>query len=155
MSSTQSAAPQLTTDPPDGGRGAGFKLAALATGFVMSIVDTTVINVAGYSIRLHLHLGVGTLTWAVDGYTLSFASLLLLAGSLATRYGAKRVYQAGILIFVAASLLCALAPDGGVLVAGRLVQGVGAALCMPSSLGLLAASFPDQKQRSKMIGLWS
>lgn len=153
MSTTQPAAPPLTSAAPS--QHAGLKLAALAAGFVMSIVDTTVINVAGPSIRAHLGLSVGTLTWAVDGYTLSFASLLLLAGSLATRYGAKRVYQTGILIFIAASLWCGLAPDGGMLVAGRLIQGVGAALCMPSSLGLLAASFPDAKQRSKMIGYWS
>lgn len=155
MSTTQPAAPPLTAADTAPRQHAGLKLTALAAGFVMSIVDTTVINVAGNSIRLNLRLGVGQLTWAVDGYTLSFASLLLLAGSLATRFGAKRVYQIGILVFIGASLWCGLSPDGASLVAGRLVQGVGAALCMPSSLGLLAATFPDARQRAKMIGLWS
>lgn len=135
--------------------GAGVKLLALAAGFVMAIVDTTVINVAGARIQHHLELSLAGLTWVVDGYTLTFASLLLLAGALANRFGAKPVYLWGTGIFVAASACCGLAPSGPVLIIGRLVQGVGAAACMPSSLALLANSFPDPKQRARMVGLWS
>lgn len=137
------------------GGAAGLRIAGLAAGFVMSIVDTTVINVAGPEIQRRVGVSLAGLTWVVDGYTLSFAALLLLAGSLANRFGAKSVYLTGITIFVAASLLCGVAPNGAILITGRLVQGVGAALCMPSSLALLTNTFTDPKQRAKMVGVWA
>ena len=135
--------------------GSGITLTALAAGYVMAVLDTTVINVAGPSISTQLGIGLDALTWAVDGYTLTFASLLLLAGSLADRLGAKRVYLAGLALFVLASLACGLAPTGTVLVAARLVQGVAAALFLPSSLSLLTASFTESRQRARMLGLWA
>ncbi|MEZ0090273.1 MFS transporter [Streptacidiphilus sp. EB129] len=134
---------------------AGWRLLALAAGFVMAAVDATVVNVAGESLRQRLGLGLSQLTWVVDGYTLTFAALLLLAGSLADRFGARRLYLAGMTVFGLASLACALAPDGSALVGARLVQGAGAALFMPSSLTLLTASFPDPQRRARMVALWS
>ena len=133
----------------------GLQLLALAAGFVMAAVDATVVNVAGKTLEQRLHLGLSQLTWVVDGYTLTFAALLLLAGSLADRFGAKRLYLSGMALFVVASLACALAPSGGALVGARLVQGAGAALFMPSSLTLLTASFPDPARRARMVALWS
>ncbi|ROS43386.1 DHA2 family methylenomycin A resistance protein-like MFS transporter [Amycolatopsis thermoflava] len=133
----------------------GLKLAALATGFVMASLDVTVVNVAGSAIQQQLHASLSELTWIVDGYVLVFASLLMLAGGLANRFGARAVYLAGMAVFFAASLACALAPTAGVLIAARLVQGAGAALFMPSSLSLLVFSFPDKRQRTRMLGLWS
>jgi MFS transporter, DHA2 family, methylenomycin A resistance protein len=156
---TESTAPTAPAGPAEAGSlstsAAAVTIIGLAAGFVMSIVDTTVINVAGPEIQRRLGVTLPGLTWVVDGYTLAFASLLLLAGSLATRFGAKGVYLKGIALFVLASALCAMAPGGGVLVAGRLLQGVGAALCMPSSLALLTNSFPQPEQRARMVGLWS
>jgi MFS transporter, DHA2 family, methylenomycin A resistance protein len=134
---------------------AGLQLVALAAGFVMAAVDTTVVNVAGRTLQQKLGLGLSELTWVVDGYTLAFAALLLLAGSLADRYGAKRLYLAGMAVFVLASLGCSLAPDGTLLVAARLVQGAGAALFMPSSLTLFTVAFPDPARRARMVALWS
>ncbi|PGU10501.1 MFS transporter, partial [Bacillus thuringiensis] len=81
--------------------------------------------------------------------------LLLAGGALANQYGAKNMYMVGLIIFVFASLLCAIATNGDTLIIGRVLQGVGAALFMPSSLSLLVVSFPDEKKRAKMFGIWS
>lgn len=147
---TEQAAPAVL-----GRAAAGLRIVGLAAGFVMSIVDTTVINVAGPRLQEQLGLSLAGLTWVVDGYTLTFASLLLLGGSLANRFGARRVFLTGIATFVTASVLAGAAPAGGVLIAARLLQGVGASLSIPSSLGLLANTFPDTRQRARIVGLWS
>ncbi|WP_234468370.1 MFS transporter [Streptomyces sp. MBT62] len=133
----------------------GLRLTALATGFVMAALDVTVVNVAGSAIQEQLHASLPELTWIVDGYVLVFSSLLLLAGGLANRLGAKTVYLWGMAVFFVASLGCALAPNAAVLISARLLQGVGAALFMPSSLSLLVFSFPEKRQRTRMLGLWS
>ncbi|MES4907893.1 MULTISPECIES: MFS transporter [unclassified Streptomyces] len=133
----------------------GAQLLALALGFVMATLDVTIINVAGPQLRSGLDLTLSGLTWVVDGYVLVFASLLLLAGSLAGRFGARRIYLAGLGLFTAASLVCAVAPVAGVLVAGRLAQGAGAALFMPSSLTLLMNAFPGGPERTRVLGIWS
>ncbi|MFK4271545.1 MFS transporter [Streptomyces milbemycinicus] len=133
----------------------GVQLLALALGFVMATLDVTIINVAGPELRSGLELSLSGLTWVVDGYVLVFASLLLLAGSLAGRFGARRIYLVGLGLFTAASLVCAVAPVAGVLVAGRLAQGAGAALFMPSSLTLLMNAFPGGPERTRVLGLWS
>lgn len=128
---------------------------SVAVGFVMAALDATVVNVAGTSIENSLHLGLSSLTWVIDGYMLAFASLLLLAGAIGSRFGAKKVYLVGLAGFTAASLACALAPTGGALVAARVVQGVAAALFLPGSLVLLVHSFPDPAKRARMVALWS
>lgn len=133
----------------------GLRLTALATGFVMAALDVTVVNVAGSAIQEQLHASLPELTWIVDGYVLVFSSLLLLAGGLANRLGAKNVYLCGMAVFFVASLGCALAPNAAVLIGARLLQGVGAALFMPSSLSLLVFSFPEKRERTRMLGLWS
>jgi DHA2 family methylenomycin A resistance protein-like MFS transporter len=137
-----------------GGEG-GARLLALAAGFVMSALDATVVNVAGDTLRHRLGVSLSQLTWVVDGYTLAFAALILLSGSLADRFGAKRLYLSGMAVFLAASLACGLAPDGSFLIAARLAQGSGAALFMPSSLTLLTASFPEPERRARIVALWS
>jgi DHA2 family methylenomycin A resistance protein-like MFS transporter len=132
-----------------------LKITALAAGFVMASLDTTVMQVAGATIQTRLHASLSQLTWAVDGYVLAFAALLMLAGGLANRVGARRVYMWGMAIFSVASLACALAPGIEVLIAARLLQGAGAALFMPSSLALLVRAFPDARERTKVLGVWS
>lgn len=133
----------------------GLTITALATGFVMAQLDVTVVNVAGAAIQEDLRASLTELTWIVDGYVLIFGSLLMLGGGLANRIGAKATYLYGMAIFFVASLVCALAPNAGLLVAARLVQGAGAALFMPSSLSLLVFAFPEKRQRTRMLGLWS
>ncbi len=137
---------------PDRG---GLRIAALATGFVMATLDVTVVNVAGATIQARLHTSLTQLTWIIDGYVLVFASLLILAGGLANRVGARTIYMWGMGVFILASLACALAPNAGMLIAARLVQGAGAALFMPSSLSLLVLSFPEKRERTRVLGLWS
>ncbi|MBH1933877.1 DHA2 family efflux MFS transporter permease subunit [Streptomyces sp. AV19] len=155
-SRSRTAAPDpAPASAPAAPRRQGLQLLALALGFVMAVLDTTIMNVAGPSLRGGLHLSLSGLTWVISGYILVFASLLLLAGSLAGRYGARRTYLAGLALFTAASLLCAAAPTAGVLLAGRLLQGAGAALFMPSSLTLLLAAFPGTRERARVLGLWS
>ncbi|MEU8786940.1 MFS transporter [Streptomyces sp. NPDC048637] len=133
----------------------GAQLLVLALGFVMASLDTGIMNVAANDLRARLGLTMSGLTWVVDGYVLAFAALLLLAGSLAKRFGARRIYLVGLAVFTAASLLGAVAPNGAVLVAARFVQGAGAALFMPSSLSLLMNAFPEPARRAKILGIWS
>ncbi|WP_171166409.1 MFS transporter [Streptomyces sp. I05A-00742] len=151
----RAAAPAAAPATPAAPRRQGLQLLALALGFVMAVLDTTIMNVAGPSLRSGLDLSLSGLTWVVSGYILVFASLLLLAGSLASRYGARKIYLTGLALFSVASLICATAPTAGLLVAGRLLQGAGAALFMPSSLTLLLAAFPGARERARVLGLWS
>jgi DHA2 family methylenomycin A resistance protein-like MFS transporter len=132
-----------------------MRITALAAGFVMASVDATVMQIAGATIQERLDAPLSRLTWAVDGYVLTFAALLMLAGGLAGRLGARKVYLWGMAVFFAASLAAALAPAIEVLIAARLVQGAGAALFMPSSLALLVRAFPDPRARTRALGLWS
>ncbi|MFF8730134.1 MFS transporter [Streptomyces sp. NPDC015171] len=152
---------ETSAAPADGARtggpnaSSGLKIAALATGFVMATLDVTIVNVAGATLQERLGAGLTQLTWIVDGYILTFASLLMLAGGLANRRGPKTVYMWGMGLFILASLACALSPSPEVLIAARMLQGAGAALFMPSSLSLLVSSFPEKRQRTRMLGLWS
>lgn len=130
-------------------------LATLACGFVMAMIDVTAVNVALSDIARDLAIPLSGLVWVVDGYTLTFAALLLAGGALADRYGPKAVYQGGLGVFILGSVLCGTAPDGVFLTAARLLQGAGAALFMPSSLSLLTHSFDDEQVRTRMLGMWS
>ncbi|WP_272942496.1 MFS transporter [Herbaspirillum sp. CF444] len=130
-------------------------LITLAIGFVMAMLDVTVVNVGLSSIEKSLATPLSMLVWIVDGYTLSFAAMLLVGGALADRYGAKNIYLLGLVLFVVASLLCGAAPNGGMLVAARLLQGLGAAFFMPSSLSLLTHVYEDDRVRARMLGVWS
>ncbi|MFJ6747444.1 MFS transporter [Streptomyces sp. NPDC091266] len=145
---------QLPEVPRPAARG-GVQLLVLALGFVMASLDTGIMNVASHDLRARLGLTMSGLTWVVDGYVLAFAALLLLAGALAQRFGARRIYLIGLAVFTAASLLGAAAPNGTALVAARFAQGAGAALFMPSSLSLLMNAFPEPARRAKILGIWS
>ena len=132
-----------------------FPLLALAIGCVMAMLDVTVVNVALPSIGAQLGTPLSGLVWIVDGYTLAFAALLLAAGALSDLYGARPVYLAGLALFTLASLLCGAAPSTGLLVTARLLQGVGAALFMPSSLSLLMHAYQVPEVRGRMLAAWS
>jgi len=133
------------------------RLALLATslGFAMICLDVTVVNVALARIRDALSVAPTELEWVLNAYTLAFASLLLSAGALGDRLGGRRVFVAGFVMFTLASVVCGLAPNAFALVAARGVQGVGAALCVPSSLALLSASFPDPRARARAVSIWA
>ncbi len=130
-------------------------LAATSLGFVVVQLDVTIVNVALQRIGMTIGGGVANLQWVVDAYTLAFASLILTAGALGDRLGAKRVFMAGFVIFTAASAICGLAPNLVALIAGRVLQGLGAAVLVPCSLALLNNTFRDKEGRAKAVAAWA
>ncbi|MER5749192.1 MFS transporter [Streptomyces sp. NPDC002088] len=123
-------------------------------GSSMAMLDSTVVNVALPTIGRDLDASLSALQWTVNAYMVTLAGLILLGGSLGDRYGRRKIFVLGVVWFAAASLLCGLAPNVGVLVAARALQGIGGALLTPGSLALIQASFhPDDRGRA--VGLWS
>lgn len=149
MNTTTTTAAPMRQVPPL------LMLMTLAIGFVMAMIDVTAVNTALGDISASLSVPLTGLVWVVDGYTLTFAALLMAGGALADRFGPKTVYQGGLSVFILGSILCAVAPSGNALIAARLLQGVGAALFMPSSLSLLTHAYEDQATRARMLGTWS
>jgi DHA2 family methylenomycin A resistance protein-like MFS transporter len=130
-------------------------LAAMSLGFVVVQLDVTVVNVAVKSIGGSLGGGVAGLQWVVSAYTIAFAALILTAGAAGDRFGAKRVFCAGFAVFVLASLGCAIAPTLDILIFARVFQGLGAAILVPCSLALLNHAYPEEKERTRAIGIWA
>jgi EmrB/QacA subfamily drug resistance transporter len=124
----------------------------LASGMVF--IDGTVVNVALPALQQAFDAGVAQAQWVVEAYALLLTALLLLGGSLGDRYGRRRIFGAGVLVFGVASVLCGLAQSMVQLIAARALQGVGGALLVPGSLALISASFPENI-RGKAIGTWS
>ncbi len=129
-------------------------LFATVAGSGMAFLDATVVNVALPHIGEDLNADVAGLQWVLNGYLVVLSSLILLGGSLGDRFGRRRVFQAGVVAFALASLVCAVAPNVPFLVLGRVAQGVGGALLTPGSLAILEASF-RKEDRSRVIGAWS
>ncbi|MET7345833.1 DHA2 family efflux MFS transporter permease subunit [Streptomyces sp. NPDC005547] len=130
-------------------------LTVTCLGQFMVLLDNTIVGAALPDMQHGLHIELTGLQWIVDAYVLLVAMLLLSGGVFADRFGRKRVYLTGVAVFTAASALCALAPSLGWLIAGRVLQGVGAAALSPASLALLAAAYPVPQERVKAIGLWA
>jgi DHA2 family methylenomycin A resistance protein-like MFS transporter len=128
-------------------------LAAVCLGFFVILLDVTIVNVALPAIQHDIGGSVAGLQWVVDSYTLALASVMLTAGSMADRRGARRVYLIGLAGFAAGSAACALAPGLGVLIAARAVQGLGASALLPCSLALIVHRFPDQRERARALGV--
>ncbi|MFG3102824.1 MFS transporter [Streptomyces sp. NPDC048182] len=118
-------------------------------------LDTTVVNVGLPAIGRGLGVGTRGLEWTVDAYTVVLAGLLVSSGALADRFGRRRVFQVGLVLFGAASVACALAPGVGVLVAARAVQGVGASMLSPVALAIVVNALPDPAERARAIGIWA
>jgi EmrB/QacA subfamily drug resistance transporter len=132
-----------------------WSLAAALLGFFVVTLDAVIVNVALPDIRRELAGGMSGLQWVADGYTLMFAALLLSAGALADRAGARRAFGAGLALFVLASAGCGLAPGLGSLVAARFVQGAAAAVMMPSSMALVGHAYADPVRRARAVALWA
>ncbi|HEY0475815.1 MAG TPA: MFS transporter, partial [Kribbella sp.] len=133
---------------------ARWVLAATALGSGMAFLDGTVVNVALPAMGKDLHADVAGLQWIINGYLLMLASLILLSGSLGDRLGRRRLFVVGVIWFAAASAVCAAAPNLQVMIAGRVLQGVGGALLTPGSLAILQTSF-QHSDRGKAVGAWS
>ncbi len=120
----------------------------------MAFIDGTVVNVALPSLQSSLNATVTDVQWVIEAYTLLLAALLLLGGSLGDRYGRKRIYVIGVVLFALASVWCGLAPTIQQLIVARAAQGVGGALLVPGSLAIISATF-SEKERGEAIGTWS
>ncbi|HZH05090.1 MAG TPA: MFS transporter, partial [Lautropia sp.] len=129
-------------------------LAATILGSSMAFIDGSVVNVALPAIQSSMTSTVGGLQWVVNGYMLMLGALILVGGAASDRFGRRRVFAVGIVLFALASLACAAAPTLPLLVAARALQGIGGALLVPSSLSLISASFA-QEDRGKAIGTWA
>ena len=129
-------------------------LAATALGSGMAFLDGTVVNVALPAMGEDFNAGMAGLQWIVNGYMLMLAALILLSGSLGDRLGRRRVFVIGVIWFAVASMLCAAAPTLDVMIAGRVLQGMGGALLTPGSLAILQTSF-QRSDRAKAVGIWS
>ncbi|MFE6778319.1 MFS transporter [Streptomyces sp. NPDC057702] len=130
-------------------------LAICCLSLLIVSLDVTALNVALPSIQDDLGSSVSGLQWTVDGYTLVLASLLMFSGSLADRVGRRRVFQAGLVVFTTASVLCSLAPGLGWLVAARVLQAVGGSMLNPVAMSIISNVFADSRERARAIGVWS
>jgi EmrB/QacA subfamily drug resistance transporter len=147
---TAPPAPALALSSPSG----RWLILAAALGSGVAFLDGSVVNVALPAISRDLGGGFSTVQWVLDGYLLSLSALLLLGGALGDRLGRRRVFLVGLGLFTVASLACGLAPTGPVLIAARLLQGVGGALLIPGSLALIDAVI-RREDRGRAIGTWA
>ncbi|OZG69260.1 MFS transporter [Bifidobacterium eulemuris] len=122
--------------------------------FFLSGLDVLIVNLALPTISQELGGGVSAQQWVVDGYTLPFAALLLTAGGLADRFGAKRMFGIGCALFLASSVICTFAVSMPMLIAGRCLMGVGAAMFLPSSMSVIRENYPDPKEQAVAMGYW-
>jgi EmrB/QacA subfamily drug resistance transporter len=137
-----------------GSRSKWYALSALSAALFMVMLDNTVVTVALPSIQRDLGLGLQELEWIVNAYVLVFAALMLTGGRLADMFGRRRMFLAGLSLFTASSLACGLAGDEGMLLATRALQGVGAALMIPTTLSIITVTF-DANERGLAIGIWA
>ncbi|MGH8495857.1 MAG: MFS transporter [Gammaproteobacteria bacterium] len=129
-------------------------LVATILGSSMAFIDGSVVMVALPAIQADLSTSVRGAQWIVNGYMLMLGALILAGGAIGDRFGRRRVFAIGIVVFTAASMACGLAPDTAMLVAARVAQGIGGALLVPSSLAIISAAFPES-ERGRAIGTWA
>ena len=130
-------------------------LATLCTVLFLTFLDNTVVSVALGSVQADLHAGVSALQWVVGAYALTFASAMLACGMIGDEFGRKKVMLAGVGVFCAGSVLAALAPGTGVLIAGRAVMGLGAAASEPGTLSMLRHLYAGERAHTRAIGVWA
>ncbi|CAJ3736028.1 major facilitator superfamily permease [Burkholderia pseudomallei] len=131
-------------------------VSTVSAGFVITQLDVTIVNVALARIGIDLHTSVAGLQWIVDAYTLALAGLMLSAGALGDRLGARRLFAAGLALFAVASFVCGIAANAATLIAARALQGLAAAAMLPNSLALLNhACAHDPRLRARAVGWWT
>ncbi|GAA2374634.1 MFS transporter [Nonomuraea africana] len=129
-------------------------LAICCMSLLIVSLDTTVLNVALPTMRREFDASVSGLQWTIDAYTLVLASLLMLSGSTADRFGRRRIFRLGLVLFTLGSLLCSLAPGLGWLVAFRMIQAVGGSMLNPVAMSIIANVFTEPRERARAIGVW-
>src|SRR5213596_2769929 len=132
-----------------------LSLMVLCAGFLMIVVDMTIVNVALPSIRRDLGFSQAGLAWVVNGYLIAYGGLLLLGGRLGDLIGRKRIFLIGLALFTAASLLCGLSFSQPMLIAARFIQGIGGAVSSAVILGMVVTMFPEPGERARAIGIFS
>ncbi len=132
-----------------------FVLVLVCVAQFMVVLDATIVNVALPSIQTGLHFSATSLQWIINAYTLVFGGFLLLGGRAADLFGRQRLFFAGLGIFTAASLLNGVATSSGMLVGGRALQGLGAALVSPAALSIVTTTFAEGRERTRALGVWS
>lgn len=130
-------------------------LISTSFGFLLVVLDASVVNIALPQIAVEFHQGVTLLQWIVNSYTLCLASFILGGGALGDFSGARNVFMVGMAIFTVSSTLCGIASNAAWLIAARSLQGLGAALLIPTSLSLLSDAYPDPRKRAKAVGIWA
>src|SRR5664280_855398 len=133
----------------------GLVLAVILTCQLMVVLDSTIVNIALPDIQGALHLSSANLSWVINAYTLTFGGLLLLGARAGDILGRRRTFLVGISLFTVASLLGGVAQTSGELLAARAAQGIGGALASPSALALLMTMFPQGRERTRAIGLYT
>jgi MFS family permease len=141
--------------PRSSGRDRAVALALVLGAQLMIILDMTVVNVALPSIARDLHFSPTGLSWVLNAYTLPFGGLLLLGGRAGDILGRRRVFMAGLALFTVASLAGGLATSAGLLLAARVAQGAGGAVAIPAVLALITSSFPEGRERTRALGLFT
>src|SRR6478735_2180941 len=131
-----------------------WTLVATILGSSLTFIDATVVNVALPALQADLQATIVDVQWVIEAYALFLGALMLVGGSLGDQFGRKRVFLLGLGLFTAASIGCGIAISTGMLIAGRAVQGVGAAFLVPGSLAIISATF-DEAERGRAIGIWS
>ena len=146
-----------TGSSTDGGRyhGSSVALAALCTLLFLTFLDNTIVSVGLGDVQTDLQAGVTDLQWVVGAYALTFASAMLACGMIGDELGRKKVMLSGAGVFCAGSVLCALAPNAGTLIAGRAIMGLGAAASEPGTLSMLRQIYRDERSRARAIGVWA
>ncbi|WP_327323427.1 MFS transporter [Streptomyces sp. NBC_01210] len=139
---------------PAGAR-SGLTLFAACLGFVVVILDVSVVNVATKALAGDFGGTMAGLEWVINGYTLTFAAFLLTAGAMGDRFDPKQIFMCGFVLFAVTSLACGAAPSLVTLIVARVVQGIGAAMIVPSSLSIVNTNFPDPARRTRAVSLWA
>mgnify|MGYP003365473956 CR=1 FL=1 len=132
-----------------------WTLVILSVGFIMAVLDTTGVVLAVPTIEAELHIALNDSIWILNSYILALSSLLLVSGNLARKFGAKRLFITGMIFFVLASIGSGISTNIWTMVFFRLFQGAGAAMFMPSAMTILFLSYPEEKVRSRMLGIWT
>lgn len=132
-----------------------WTLVILSVGFIMAVLDTTGVVLAVPTIEEELHIALNDSIWILNSYILALSSLLLVSGNLARKFGAKRLFITGMFFFVLASIGSGISTNIWTMVFFRLFQGAGAAMFMPSAMTILFLSYPEEKVRSRMLGIWT
>lgn len=132
----------------------GWLITLTSLGFFMAMMDSMIVTTASTAIKMDFHISVASLQWALNAYNVAIAAVLLVGVALGDRFGRRRIYNLGILVFTIGSILCALATQMPFLIIARIIEGAGASVMTPMSMAILTNAIPNE-QRGKSLGIWS